>query len=127
MVDNAPSVGILRCYKNPVDPRDKNIQQRAESLSLAGASGYKKSTPLPPAAPSTCRKLLRCITDNTFDFDHLHKQGAPYEMPLKWQISITVAEAFLHCLTTVLHQKSSLPSFIVKIYRQVTLCDPLLE
>ena len=37
MVDNAPSVGILRCSKNLVDARDKNIQQRAESLSLAGA------------------------------------------------------------------------------------------
>ena len=38
LVDNAPSVGVLRCSKNPVDARDKNIQQRAESLSLAGAS-----------------------------------------------------------------------------------------
>ena len=38
MVDNAPSVGIVRCSKNPVDAREKNIQQRAKSLSLAGAS-----------------------------------------------------------------------------------------
>ena len=38
LVDNAPSVGILRFSKNPVDARDKNFQQRAESLSLAGAS-----------------------------------------------------------------------------------------
>ena len=37
MVDNAPSVGIVRCSKNPVDAREKNIQQRAKSLSLAGA------------------------------------------------------------------------------------------
>ena len=37
MVDNAPSVGIVRCSKNPVDARDKNIQQRAKSLSLTGA------------------------------------------------------------------------------------------
>ena len=37
MVDNAQSVGVLRCSKNPVDARNKNIQQRAESLSLAGA------------------------------------------------------------------------------------------
>ena len=45
MVDNAPSVGILRCSKNLVDARDKNIQQRAESLSLAGAlrRGFIKS------------------------------------------------------------------------------------
>ena len=41
MVDNAPSVGILSCFKNPVDARDKNIQQRAESLSLAGALGVR--------------------------------------------------------------------------------------
>ena len=38
LVDNAPSVGIVRCSKNPVDAREKNIQQRAKSLSLAGAS-----------------------------------------------------------------------------------------
>ena len=38
MVDNAPSVGIVRFSKNPVDAREKNIQQRAKSLSLAGAS-----------------------------------------------------------------------------------------
>ena len=37
MVDNAPSVGIVRCSKNPLDAREKNIQQRAKSLSLAGA------------------------------------------------------------------------------------------
>ena len=37
MVYNAPSVGIVRCSKNPVDARKKNIQQRAKSLSLAGA------------------------------------------------------------------------------------------
>ena len=37
LVDNAPSVGILSCSKNPIDARDKNIQQRAESLSLAGS------------------------------------------------------------------------------------------
>ena len=41
MVDNAPSVGILSCSKNAVDARDKNIQQRAKSLSLAGAFGKK--------------------------------------------------------------------------------------
>ena len=40
LFDNAPSVGILRCSKNLVDARDKNIQQRAESLSLDGASEY---------------------------------------------------------------------------------------
>ena len=38
MVDNALSVGILSCSKNPADARDKNIQQRAKSLSLARAS-----------------------------------------------------------------------------------------
>ena len=38
MVDNAPSVGIVSYSKNPVDAREKNIQQRAKSLSLAGAS-----------------------------------------------------------------------------------------
>ena len=38
MVDNAPSVGIVRYSKNPVDAREKNIQQRAKFLSLAGAS-----------------------------------------------------------------------------------------
>ena len=27
----------MRCSKNPVDAREKNIQQRAKSLSLAGA------------------------------------------------------------------------------------------
>ena len=37
MVDSAPSVGILSSSKNLVDARDKNIQQRAKSLSLAGA------------------------------------------------------------------------------------------
>ena len=37
LVDNAPSVGIVRCSKNQVDAREKNIQQRAKSLSLAGA------------------------------------------------------------------------------------------
>ena len=37
LVDNAPSVGILSCSKNPADARDKNIQQRAKSLSLARA------------------------------------------------------------------------------------------
>ena len=37
LVDNAPSVGIVRCSKNLVDSREKNIQQRAKSLSLAGA------------------------------------------------------------------------------------------
>ena len=31
---------MLSCSKNPVDARDKNIQQRAESLSLAGAYTY---------------------------------------------------------------------------------------
>ena len=36
MVDNAPSVGIFRHSKNLIDARDKNIQQRAESFSLAG-------------------------------------------------------------------------------------------
>ena len=40
MVDNAPSVGIVRCSKNPVDAREKNIQQRAKSISLAGAVEY---------------------------------------------------------------------------------------
>ena len=40
MVDNAPSVGILSCSKNPVDAGDKNIQQREKSLSLAGASEF---------------------------------------------------------------------------------------
>ena len=35
--DGALSVGIVRCSKNPVDAREKNIQQRAKSLSLAGA------------------------------------------------------------------------------------------
>ena len=39
MVDNVPSVGVLRCSKTPADARDKNIQQRAESLSLAAAFG----------------------------------------------------------------------------------------
>ena len=38
MVDSAPSVGILRCSKNQLDVRDIKIQQKAESLSLAGAS-----------------------------------------------------------------------------------------
>ena len=37
LVDNAPSVGVLRCSKKPVYARDKIIQQRAKSLSLAGA------------------------------------------------------------------------------------------
>ena len=37
LVDNAPSVGIVRCSKNLVDAREKNIRQRAKSLSLAGA------------------------------------------------------------------------------------------
>ena len=37
LVVNAPSVGIVRCSKNPVDAREKNNQQRAKSLSLAGA------------------------------------------------------------------------------------------
>ena len=37
-VDNAPSVGVLRCSKNPVDARECFFQQRAKSLSLAGAS-----------------------------------------------------------------------------------------
>ena len=41
LVDNAPSVGILSCSKNQVDARDKNIQQRAKSLSLAGALVHK--------------------------------------------------------------------------------------
>ena len=46
LVDNAPSVGIVRCSKNPVDAREKNIQHRAKSLSLAGTytfsgHGYK--------------------------------------------------------------------------------------
>ena len=39
LVDNAQSVGILRCSKNPVDARDKKYRQKAEYLSLAGASG----------------------------------------------------------------------------------------
>ena len=38
LVDNAPSVGIVRRVKNPVDAREKNIQQRVKSLSLASAS-----------------------------------------------------------------------------------------
>ena len=37
LVDDAPSVDIVRCSKNPLDAREKNIQQRAKSLSLAGA------------------------------------------------------------------------------------------
>ena len=37
MVDNVPSVGIVRCSKNLVDAREKNIQQRAKFFSLAGA------------------------------------------------------------------------------------------
>ena len=44
---NAPSVGILSCSKNQVDARDKNIQQRAKSFSLAGATGVGFSTDLP--------------------------------------------------------------------------------
>ena len=43
LVANAPSVGIVRCSKNPVDAREKNIQQRAKSLSLAGASEQPQS------------------------------------------------------------------------------------
>ena len=39
LVVNVPYVGIVRCSKNPVDAREKNIQQRAKSLSLAAASG----------------------------------------------------------------------------------------
>ena len=38
VVYNVPSVGILRCSKNPVDARESVFQQRAKSLSLAGAS-----------------------------------------------------------------------------------------
>ena len=37
LVDNAPSVGILRFSKNPVDARECFFQQRAKSLNLAGA------------------------------------------------------------------------------------------
>ena len=40
LVDNAPSVGILRCAKNSVDARDKKNRQRTESLSVAGAFEY---------------------------------------------------------------------------------------
>ena len=36
-VDNAPSVGVLRCSKNPVDARECFSQQRAKSLNLAAA------------------------------------------------------------------------------------------
>ena len=43
MVDNAPSVGIVRFSKNPVVAREKNIQQRAKSLSLAGALTIDKT------------------------------------------------------------------------------------
>ena len=43
MVDNAPSVGILSCSKNPIAARDRNIQQRVESLSLANALSDKSS------------------------------------------------------------------------------------
>ena len=42
-MDNAPSVGVLRCSNNLVDARDKNIQQRVESLSLANALSDKSS------------------------------------------------------------------------------------
>ena len=38
-VDNAPSVGILRCSKNQVDARECFFQQRAKSRNLAGACG----------------------------------------------------------------------------------------
>ena len=38
-VNNAPSVGVLRCSKNPVDARQCFFQQRAKSLNLAGACG----------------------------------------------------------------------------------------
>ena len=44
MVDNAPSLGIVRYSKNPVDARGKNIQQRAKSLSLAGAEREKRAS-----------------------------------------------------------------------------------
>ena len=55
MVDNAPSVAVLRCSKNPVDARDKNIQQRAESFSLAGALSLNFGRAVPaPAATSFC-------------------------------------------------------------------------
>ena len=37
LVDNAPSVGILICSKNPVDARECFFQQRAKYLNLAGA------------------------------------------------------------------------------------------
>ena len=40
LVDNAPSVDIMKCSKNLVDTREKNIQQRAKFLSLAGASAH---------------------------------------------------------------------------------------
>ena len=43
LVVNAPSVRIVRCSKNLVDASEKNIQQRAKSLSLAGASVQDKS------------------------------------------------------------------------------------
>ena len=36
-VDNAPSVGVLRCSKNAVDARECFFQQRAKSLNLDGA------------------------------------------------------------------------------------------
>ena len=41
-VDNAPSVGFLRCSKNPVDARECFFQQRAKYLNLAGALTYER-------------------------------------------------------------------------------------
>ena len=48
MVDNAPSVGILRFSKNPVGARDKKFQQRVESFSLAGTLGARYTVEIRP-------------------------------------------------------------------------------
>ena len=56
MFDNAQSVGILRYSKNLVDARDKNIQQRAESFSLAGALtvNFGRAVPAATSLMSFC-------------------------------------------------------------------------
>ena len=63
MVDNAPSVGIVRCSKNPVDARDKNVQQRAKSLSLAGALENKVKDSMRDASHATPLQRLYALDD----------------------------------------------------------------
>ena len=85
MVDNAPSVSVLRCSKNLVDARDKNIQQRAESLSLAGAiAGHTLRQHLLSELPTYKVEEIPCLIGEVPSFGLLARENERNVIGRRW-------------------------------------------